>query len=256
MANADAVIDVLKAELKARGLTYGEVARRIGMSEASVKRMFSERNFTLARLDEICAAAGVEFTELAREFNREQHLVAQLTEAQERDIVDDPKLFLVAICALNLLSYDDILATYELPPAELVGLLARLDRIGIIELLPNNRFRLRISRTFAWLPNGPIQTAFRNAAGDFFDSTFAAENELMILLNGRLSRAGAAALIEKLKRVAREFSERHIEDAHLPAAGRPPMSLLLACRAWHPQFMQSLMRRHDPSSVATRRIRR
>ncbi len=256
MANADAVIDVLKAELKARGLTYAEVARRIGMSEASIKRMFSERNFTLARLDEICSAAGVEFTELTRAFDREQHLTAQLTEAQERDIVDDPKLFLAAFCTLNQLSFDDILATYALTAAELIGLLARLDRMGIVELLPNNRYRLRIARTFAWLPNGPIQNAFKGAAGDFFDSTFAADNELMILLNGRLSRAGAAALIERLKRVAREFADRHIEDAQLPAAARPPLSLLLACRPWQPQFVRELMRHHDPKAAPTRRIRR
>ncbi len=256
MAGADAVIDVLKAELKARGLTYAEVARRIGMSEASIKRMFSERSFTLARLDGICTAAGIEFTELTREFNREQHLVAQLTEAQEREIVDDPKLFLAAFCALNQLAFDDILATYALTAAELVGLLARLDRIGIVELRPNNRYRLRIASTFAWLPNGPIQSAFKGAAGDFFDSGFAADDELMILLNGRLSRAGSAALIERLKRVAREFADRHIEDARLPAEARPPMSLLLACRPWQPQFVRELMRPLAPSAPASRSIRR
>jgi len=142
MAQARAVIEVLKRELKARNLTYAVIAQRIGMSEASVKRMFSTGNFTLERLDEICAAAGIEFTELTREFNREQNLLSQLTERQEREIVDDPKLFLAAVSVLNLMSFDDIVAAYTLTPAEIVGLLARLDRIGIIELLPNNRFRL------------------------------------------------------------------------------------------------------------------
>ncbi len=256
MAQAGAVIDVLKRELKARGLTYAEVARRIGISEPSVKRMFSQRNFTLERLDQICTAAGIEFTDLTRGFNREEHLISRLTVAQEREIVEDAKLFLVAICALNLLSFDDILATYDLTQAELVGLLLRLDRIGIIELLPNNRFKLRIARTFAWIPNGPIQTAFKSAADDFFDSDFAADNELMILLNGRLSPASSAALIEKLKRLAREFSDQHSEDAHLPAAERPPMSLLLACRPWHPQFMRVLVRRREHAGATTHRIKR
>jgi transcriptional regulator with XRE-family HTH domain len=256
MASADAVIDVLKSELKARNLTYAHIARGIEMSEASVKRMFSERNFTLERIDEICKAAGIEFSDLMRSFNREEHLLAQLTEAQEREIVTDPKLFLAAVCALNLLSYDDILSAYALTPAELVGLLTRLDRIGIIELLPNNRFKLRISRTFAWIPNGPIQTAFKTNALDFFDSAFAGDQELMILLNGRLSRAGTAALLERLKRVAREFSDRHIEDATLPAAQRPAMSLLLACRAWHPQFMQALLKPREAAGVTSRKIRR
>lgn len=251
MAQASAVVDVLKQELKARGLTYAVVAQRIGMSEASVKRMFSTCNFTLERIDAICAAAGIEFTELTRGFNREHNLLARLTEAQEREIVDDPKLFLVAVSVLNLMSYDDIVAVYTLPPAEVVGLLARLDRIGVIELLPNNRFKLKIARTFAWIPDGPIQMAFKNNAHDFFDSDFGGSAETMLLLNGRLSRANALALVDKLKRVAREFSAQHIEDAQLPLPERPPISLLLACRPWQPAFMQPFIR---PPAAATGRV--
>ena len=252
MAQASAVVEVLKRELKARSITYAQVAQKIGMSEASVKRMFSTCNFTLERIDAICAAAGIEFTELTRDFNREQHLLTELTDKQEREIVDDPKLFLVAIAVLNLMSYDDILAAYTLPPAEVVGLLARLDRIGVIALLPNNRFKLKIARTFAWIPNGPIQTAFKNNAAEFFDSDFAAGGETMMVLNGRLSRANALALVDKLKRVAREFSAQHIEDAGLPLAERPPISILLACRPWQPAFMQPFLRARP--TVASRRI--
>jgi transcriptional regulator with XRE-family HTH domain len=249
------MVEALKRELKSRGLKYADIARRIGMSEASVKRMFSERNFTLERLDQILAAAGIDFGEIARGIDREQHLIAQLAEAQEREIVDNAKLFTVAVSALNLLAFDDMLAMYELEAAELVGLLLRLDRMGVIELLPNNRFRLRIARTFAWIPNGPIMTAFKNNADDFFDSAFCGEDETMMLLNARLSRASSAALVDRLKRLAREFSDQHIGDAHLPAAQRPPMSLLLACRPWHPRFMRELARK-APASIAARTIRR
>lgn len=256
MPQATDVVDALKRELKARGLKYADVAARIGMSEASVKRMFSERNFTLARLDEILTAAGIDFTEIARGFDREQHLVSQLDEAQEREIVNDPRLFTVAFCVLNMLSYDDILETYALSAAELVGLLVTLDRMGIIELLPNNRFRLRIARTFAWIPNGPIMTAFRNNAHDFFDSDFAGDDEAMMLLNARLSRASGATLIERMKRLAREFSDQHIDDARLPAHQRPPMSLLLACRTWHPKFMRDLTRKAAAKATVSRLIKR
>jgi transcriptional regulator with XRE-family HTH domain len=234
MAQASEVIDVLKRELKARGLTYAEIARRIRMSEASVKRMFSERNFTLSRLDQILAAAGIEFAELTRQFGREEHLLTRLTEAQENEIVTDPKLFLVAVAVLNLMSFNDIIAEYSLPNAEVVGLLARLDRIGIIELLPNNRIKLKIARTFSWIPNGPIQQTFKNHAQDYFDSAFAGAGEIMLLLNGRLSRTAQLALVDRLKRVAREFSAQHIDDAALPLGERPPVSLLLACRPWTP----------------------
>ncbi len=242
MPQAVAIADSLKCALRARGITYAELARRIRMSEASVKRMFAKRTFTLARLDTICDAAGIDFAELTRGFNPEERLIARLTTQQEAEIVAEPKLFLAAICVLNLLEFDDMLALYQFESAELVGLLARLDRIGFIELLPNNRIKLLVARTFAWIPNGPIMNAFKRNAADFFDSDFGKPGELMLLLNGRLSPASQVALVERLKRVAREFSDQHIDDASLPAAARPAVSLLIACRSWRISAMRELER--------------
>ena len=48
MARTAALVESLKRELRARNITYAAVARRLGMSEASVKRMFSQREFVLA----------------------------------------------------------------------------------------------------------------------------------------------------------------------------------------------------------------
>jgi DNA-binding Xre family transcriptional regulator len=241
------IADVLKAELKSRGFTYADVAQKIQMSEASVKRMFSQRTITLERIDEICQAVGIEFGELMarylKGFDHEAKLISRLTEAQERNIVSDSKLFLAAVCALNLMRFEDILSVYDLSETELIGLMTKLDKIGFIELLPNNRIKLKVARTFSWIPNGPIMTAFKDNAHDFFDSDFAGNDEIMLLLNGRLSQSNAVALTDKLRRVARDFSERHIEDSSLPIQQRQPMSLLLACRPWHLSFMKEWMRK-------------
>ena len=43
------LVEALKRVLKAQGLTYANLAERIGMSEASVKRMFSEQSIRLER---------------------------------------------------------------------------------------------------------------------------------------------------------------------------------------------------------------
>ena len=47
MPQTDALIDTLKQALKTSHLTYAEVARRLNMSEANVKRMFAAKRFTL-----------------------------------------------------------------------------------------------------------------------------------------------------------------------------------------------------------------
>jgi hypothetical protein len=125
-----------------------------------------------------------------------------------------------------------------------VKLLARLDRLKFIELLPGNRIRLLVSRAFSWIPDGPIQRLFKaQFQADFFRSRFDKESELMILANGALSRASVGALLGRLRKAAAEFSALRSDDAALPAAERTPITLLVAARPWAAEFLQKYRRR-------------
>ena len=257
MAHTTALVEVLKRELRARGITYASLAPQLQLSEASVKRMFSRRDFTLKRLDEICRCAQIEFSELARAVVRDETLISHLTLEQEKEIVSDRKLFLVAVCALNHVSFDQIVEAYDISPAECVALLARLDHLKFIELLPGNRVKLLVSRTFGWLPDGPIQRFFNNQAhNEFFRSRFDRPDEFMLVVNGMLSKGSSARVVEQLKRVAREVSDLHNDDMRLPLEQRSAMSVLVAFRHWELQAFAELRRRPQqpaPRLVSSRR---
>ncbi len=244
MAHSAAMVDVLKRELRARGVTYAQVARKLGLSEASVKRMFSRRSFTLSRLDQVCELANAEFSDIARVLQQEEKLISQLTYEQEKEIVGDRKLFLVAVCVLNHVTMDQILAAYDLTKAECIQILTRLDRLGFIQLQPGDRIRLLVSRNFSWLPDGPIQRFFREQAhNEYFRSRFDRPEEYMIVINSMLSKASSASIVTKLKRLARECTELHGEDARLPLGERSAMSLLLAVRHWELRAFAELRRK-------------
>ncbi|MCU6432515.1 helix-turn-helix transcriptional regulator [Undibacterium sp. Jales W-56] len=243
MLKATILIDALKRELKARNITYADLAVRIGMSEASVKRMFSQKNFTLQRLDEILNATEISLRDLALASN-EDTLISELTFDQEKEIISDPKKFIVAVSVLNLLTVEQIIRIYDISEIEVVKHLLRLDKIGFLELLPNNRVKLLVSRTFRWIPNGPIQSSFRDQAyAEYLESNFDGEHEIMRLVNVMLSRQSVAALITRLKQVAREFSEQHQEDAKLPFEEKHRISFMLAARPWLPKQFKSLVRK-------------
>jgi DNA-binding Xre family transcriptional regulator len=244
MAASAALIDVLKQTLRTRGITYARVARHLGMSEASVKRMFSQRNFTLKRLDQICELAHTEFSELARTLHASETQLSELTHEQEREIVADKKLFLVAVCVLNQVSFERIVAAYDISRAECTTLLLRLDRLKFIELQPGNRVKLLVSQAFSWLPDGPIQRFFNQQAhNEFFRSRFDRPEEFMVVVNGMLSKGSSAAVVARLKRIAKEFSDLHNDDVHLPLGERTAMSLLVAIRHWELQAFAELRRR-------------
>jgi hypothetical protein len=210
--------------------------------------MFSRRDFTLKRFDEICGYAQIEFGELARAMVREETLISHLTPEQEKEIVSDRKLFLVAVCALNHVTFEQIIEAYQIGAAECVALLTRLDRLKFIELQPGNRIKLLVSRTFAWLPDGPIQRFFNDQAhNEFFRSRFNRPDEFMLVVNGMLSNGSSADMVNRLKRITREFSDLHNEDSRLPLGERSAMTLLVAIRHWQLQAFAEL-RRGPPSN--------
>jgi DNA-binding Xre family transcriptional regulator len=250
MLQATALVDSLKQQLKLRGITYADLALKIDMSEASVKRMFSQKNFTLQRLDEILKAAEINFRDIATSMHDEPKLISHLTYAQEKEIIGNPKLFIVAVSVLNLIDIERMLKLYQITEAEIVKYLTRLDKIGFLELLPNNRVKLLVSRTFGWIPDGPIQTYFRQEAySDYLDSKFDGEHELMRLVNMMLSKKSVAALLDRLKQVAREFSQQHQEDAKLPFDEKYPISLMLTARPWRPKVFKALARPESPKTT-------
>jgi transcriptional regulator with XRE-family HTH domain len=237
MAQSAALVEALKRELRARKLTYADVAKHMGMSEASMKRMFASGEFTLARVDKVCELLGVEFSEIARSVASPEAVISRLSQEQEKELVADPRLMLVALCALSQMPYERILRDYDFPEPECIRLLARLDRLKFIELLPGNRYRLLVSRAFSWIPDGPIQRLFKQQLNqDFFRANFGGENEMLVLVNGTPSKASVLNLLSRLKRVASDFAELRIDDARLPYAERKAITLLIAARAWEPEF--------------------
>lgn len=253
MTTTSGLVEVLKRELKSRGITYAQVAHKLNLSEASVKRMFSRREFTLKRLDQVCQLTHSEFSDLARILDREETLISQLTREQEKEIASSIKLFLVAVCALNHVAPEQIVEIYSISHAEVIQMLVKLDRIGFIRLLPGNRIRLLVSRDFAWLPDGPIQRFFKHhAQGDYVRSSFDRPDEYFVAVNGMLSAASRATIVARLKRIAREFSELHNNDVRLPPSERKNMTMLVAIRHWELQAFTEMRRKKPLPAKGTR----
>lgn len=243
MSQVAAILKTLKRELKAQGITYADVASRLELSESSIKRLFSESKISLGRLDALCQIAGMEISDLVQKMGEERQRIDMLTEQQEREVAADPRLLLVAICVLNLWTFDEIIRIYELSEHQCIQLLAKLDRLKLIELLPLNRFRLTVANDFRWIPNGPIQRFFRKEVQPgFMKSTFSGPGEKLVFRNGMLSRGSNATMMKKVDRLVAQFNELHDEDVGLPLEERFGSSLLVAIRPWEFSYFRELRR--------------
>ena len=234
MSTTADLVALLKTELKTAGITYAQVAQRLGMAESSVKRMFSKSgDMPLSRIDEICRVLNMDFADLARRVADTQPLLLELTLAQEKAVVADRKLLIVAICVTSQLPAEEILATYRLTEAELVKALTQLDRIGIIDLRPGNRYRLKVAKGFRWLPQGPVMSFFRKEVlHDYFAGGFDGESEMLMVVHGEIGRGLANSFRERLMRIGQDFSNQHLADQKLPADQRRPYTIVIGMRSW------------------------
>ena len=189
MAQVDRLVDQLKRTLKQQGITYATLARHLGLSESSVKRLFSRRSFSLRRLERICNLAGLEISDLVELMNEQREYLTELTPDQEQLLLGDSRLLLLTYLLINGWRLTEITANFMIEEHELEPLLIKLDRARIIELLPFNRVKLLTARNFTWRKDGPIQSLFaRQVQSEFLNSTFSGPGEQLRFVGGMLSR--------------------------------------------------------------------
>ncbi len=233
MAETNNIVSTLKRALKSHGLTYRDVSKALSISESSVKRLFSDKDFSLKRLDQICQLMDMEISELLQQMEQEARLISQLSLEQETLLVSDLKLLLVAVCVTNRWTFGEILDTYSLTEHELVRSLAALDKLKLIELQPNNRVKMLMSTDFSWIPNGPINQFFESQVqSDFFKSRFNGVGEIRLFASGMLSRASNAILLRRIEKLAQEYKRFNDDDQSLPLNERHGTSMIIAMRPW------------------------
>lgn len=234
MSQTVQLVDTLKKILRERKITYSDVAEKLNLSEANVKRMFSRRHFTLARLEEVCTLADADLGYLMSRMHEGSMIIEELSLEAEKELSSNIKLLMMAQLLINRWELDDIIKTYEFEDIEVTRLLVKLDRLGIIELLPGNRIRNLVSRDFKWITNGPVHKYFEeHVANEFFNCKFNPKaGELLIFMAGMLSRQGNAQMQSSMRRLAKEFDELCKEDGKLPLSDTHGTGFVLAMRPW------------------------
>lgn len=233
MARSSQIIDRLKLELKAQEINYKQLAQALDLSESTIKHMFSTKNFSLKRLDKICELLGMELTDLVRKYEVSEPKLKQLTLENEKKLISDIALLMVAYCISNRWTVEEIMAFYNISETDCIQCLVQLDRMKMIELLPGNKVRLIISNNFRWHPNGPIETFFRNEVHqDFFSDRFKGDNSHYLAKIGGLSDKSMQQLIERLNNIGEFCDELIQEDKKQPFGHRHGSGMVLAIRKW------------------------
>ncbi len=226
------LVDALKRCLRTRGVTYRSLAERIGLSEASVKRIFSERSFTLRRLEQVCAALEISVADLVRMVEHGRDRATTLSVEQEQALARDSALLSYFCLLLNGCTPAEIMQDYAFGEAQVSKIVDRLADLGLVEPLPKGGVRLRVARQILWRRDGPVRRAHeRQVRSEFLQSDFGGDDEYFNWQPAELTTASIEVLRSKLSALQRDY--RELAELDL-ASNRPRHStaLLVAFRPW------------------------
>lgn len=234
MSECAHIIDVLKRTLKAKGMTYRELAKRVGLSEASIKRVFSEETFTLQRLEKMCGAIGMSVSELVQmasdaHGSRSQYLSIE----QEQLIASDARLLACFYLILNGRSSAEIMSRLDLNERALRSLYVKLDAARLIELQPALKVRLRVGPVVTWRGDGPVYRLYeKQVKNEFLQSEFHGVDEAMHFRSAELSNASIKILLRRLELLAQEFADLAALDRGLSVSEKRSVALVAGFRPW------------------------
>ena len=236
MAKGHVLVQTLKRALKAKGYTYRQVAEALELSEASVKRLLTGGDVSVSRLERICQMMAMDVIDLVKMAESESRKLTELSEAQEKELVADERLLLVAYWAVHGWRMADMLANFQITEPEAIHCLLRLEKLNFLQLLPANRIRLTLSPQFTWRADGPIQQFFTaNLQRDFFASDFCYPDNKFLLLSGMLSKESKVHLFRKMEALAAEFRDLNQRDMALSLSERFSTTMVMAAREWQPR---------------------
>jgi len=232
-AQAAGLVEALKKLLKSRGMTYRALAHAIGLSEPSVKRLFSEGTFSLARLEQVCGVLEVDFFELAKLARGASASVDEMTPEQEKALAADSRLLGVFYLLFNDWQPHTIHERYALNKAEVLKLVLKLERLKLVELLPRDRVRLRVPKSLRLRRDGPVRRTHGAAVvAGFMEADFEKAGGVFRFEVRELSKASVALLGRRIERLAAEVNEMAELDAYLPAGERETIGVALAMRPY------------------------
>lgn len=151
----------LKKVIKNRNLTYAQLAKIMKTSEVTVKRFFSEDKYS-TRLFEICETLELSFFDLVETAKIARKKAFQLTEAQDRFFVKNIGHFAIFREIYRKRSIKEIQKRWKLTNPQMTKVLTPLERLKLIEVLPNNGIRVVPEGVMELEPHSSLEVLLRH----------------------------------------------------------------------------------------------
>lgn len=218
-ADSKKLLKTLREVLKAKNFTYAMLAKKLNVSEVTVKRIFSTQNCNLQSIFKICDLIGISFFDLAALSNQEQELDYVLTTEQEKFFAANPAYFGILRSLHRGVSPDSLAKQWGLTSQRLFQILRKLEKLNLLEVHPRNQIRMKIVGNIRFQHQGPLaRKIMRPQILQFLDHVDVVLKNKDVCMHSaevELSVKHISDLVEEIHALGAKYRARALRDKSL-----------------------------------------
>lgn len=240
---SEIIIESLKDQLKLRGLSYKDLAKKWGISESSVKRVMSSKELLLSRIEQACEMMDLPVADFFKQVPYERQTdILYLTSDQELKLSKDAEATHYFLMIQQGKTVTEIIREYSLSEEKNIKILTSLEKWGLIEVHPNQRIKRNYLGQLRFRKDGPLGRQIeKTARTQFLDNEFSREDQYFTFLNLNLKPGDSVKLRIKFQDIFKELVAE--SDQNLWHPNQQEFGLMMAIRQWESPLMQTLKKR-------------
>ena len=235
MGQIDQFLSALKSSLKAKNIIYRDLAKSLNLSESSVKRILGNKSISLERIDEICKACDISFSEVCRNANFEEDVSSYtVANEQEKILAGNPRQLHYFILLNEGFTPAKIEKDYEISSIESKKILFNLDKLNLVELHPRDRIKLKNKTgTLRFRKDGAVgKILFAQTKNNYLNHDFESELDYIRFVTNGFAHESLIKFKKKFDKIVSELQEESRMASSIDPLGLHDMGILLAFRPW------------------------
>ena len=246
MSQIDQFLAAFKRALKARNIVYKDLAESLDLSESSVKRILSDKSLSLERIEEICKATDISFSEICKNANFDEDITTYtLSKEQEKALSENPRLLHYFLLLNDGMSAAKIEKDFEISSNESKKLLLLLDKLNVIELHPKDRVKMKNGNggILRFRRDGAVGKAlFIQTKNNYLNYDFDSEKDYIRFSNNNFNQESLNKFKKKLDKLISEIQEEaRLVDRNDKSA--VDMGIMLAYRPWEYSSLDAIKKK-------------
>ena len=247
MGQIDQFLAAFKSSLKAKNIIYRDLAKSLNLSESSIKRILASKSISLERIDEICRACDISFSEVCRNANFEEDVSNYtVSKDQEKILAENPRQLHYFILLNDGLSPAKIEKNFEITNQESKEILFHLDKLNLIELHPRDRIKLKNKTgTLRFRKDGAVgKILFAQTKNNYLNHDFESDLDYIRFVTNGFAQESILKFKKKFDKIVSELQEESRMAASIDPKGMHDMGVLLAFRPWTNSSLDAIKKKN------------